>query len=321
MEYSGLPARRLESPFLYLDFLENAGPRIMRLSLAGSQENLLGEVPTHWSTPFGEFYLRGGHRLWIAPERRPESSLPDNAGLSVTELPDGSTRLEFLEEPIHMRKIMQIQLDAHQPVVAIQHGLRNEGDQPVHCAPWPITILPLGGTVVLPFHPPAFDPQGLLPDRMLAFWPYSRPDDPRLKIMDEMILVEAQHRPTSVAKHPEKIKIGIRNEQGWLAYLNKGVLFIKRFTPSEHPGCTCPGSEHPGLYLRNGERLDLPHVDFGCNTEVYCDQYLVELETLGPLVQLQPGEETWHSEQWEIRSLPNAIHTPHEIYSLVAALL
>jgi hypothetical protein len=40
--------------------------------------------------------------------------------------------------------------------------------------------------------------------------------------------------------------------------------------------------------------------DGGCNAEVYCNDSFVELETLGPLTRLAPGEAVVHEEIWEV---------------------
>ena len=68
--YYGHPTRRLATDFLTLDYLIDAGPRLVRLSLKGSDTNLLGETPdVGWDMPGGSHYhLLGGHRLWASPE-------------------------------------------------------------------------------------------------------------------------------------------------------------------------------------------------------------------------------------------------------------
>ena len=40
--------------------------------------------------------------------------------------------------------------------------------------------------------------------------------------------------------------------------------------------------------------------DNGCNTEVYCNDQMVELETLGVLGELAPGKSVTHTESWEL---------------------
>ena len=73
-DYFGLPYNSLRNPFLQLDYLTTAGPRLVGLYLAGRSENLLAELPNVISkTPLGDFRFLGGHRLWHAPEAHPRT--------------------------------------------------------------------------------------------------------------------------------------------------------------------------------------------------------------------------------------------------------
>ncbi len=45
------------------------------------------------------------------------------------------------------------------------------------------------------------------------------------------------------------------------------------------------------------------HADLGCNLEVYSDDRTIELESLGPLATLAPGQSAIHDERWEIREV------------------
>jgi hypothetical protein len=38
----------------------------------------------------------------------------------------------------------------------------------------------------------------------------------------------------------------------------------------------------------------------GCNVEVYCNEWCIELETLAPLCRLEPGQFATHVETWEL---------------------
>ena len=82
-DFYGLPTRSLDNGHLRLDYLANAGPRIVRLFAPGSQRNLMAELPDiTMDTPDGPYFIRGGHRLWHSPEAFPRSYLPDNEGRS-----------------------------------------------------------------------------------------------------------------------------------------------------------------------------------------------------------------------------------------------
>jgi len=83
-DFHGLPTQSLENSHLRVDFLSQAGPRIVRLALPAHPENLLAELPhRRHPTPYGEFRILGGHRLWHSPEDILRTYIPDNEGLTV----------------------------------------------------------------------------------------------------------------------------------------------------------------------------------------------------------------------------------------------
>jgi hypothetical protein len=141
----------------------------------------------------------------------------------------------------------------------------------VELAPWAITQFRLGGTVILPMPVGNTDPAGLLHNRQLALWPYARIHDPRLILGDEFFLFNAD------ASLPP-FKIGYFNPHGWLAYWLDGVLFRKTF----------------------GAQAGLSYPDNNSNAEMYCNDKFVELESVAPLVRLNPGDLSKHIETWDI---------------------
>ncbi len=271
-DFYGLPTRTLDNGVIRLDYLAEAGPRVVRLFATGSDENLFAELPDlQIETPYGPYFIRGGHRLWHSPEAFPRSYLPDNAGLIITELADGVRLTQPIEEPTGIRKALEIRLAPNQPVGTLTHELKNEGIWPVELAPWAITQMRLGGVAILPQQTTALDEAGLLPNRHLVLWPYTRWGDPRLQLGDDLILVRGQ------ALLPP-CKIGYLNRHGWSAYLTGSTLFVKRFAPA----------------------ADLTHPDYHCNAEIYvCDRF-IEVESIGPLSLLPPGASAFHIETWEV---------------------
>jgi hypothetical protein len=287
-----LPTRSLGNEHLRLEYLAEAGPRIVRLFLAGSEENLLAEIPeVSWETPYGRFFMRGGHRLWHAPEAFPRSNVPDNDGLRVEPLPDGVRLCPPVEAPTGIRKTLEIRLNEARAGLTLLHHLENEGLWPVELAPWAITQMPLGGVAVLPQQTEPLDSSGLLPNRQVVLWPYTRWGDPRLRLNEDYILIEAQ-------PYQPPVKVGYLNRKGWLAYLREGVLFCKRFEP----------------------RPEQPHVDFGCNVEVYASDLFIEIETVAPLSRLEPGQWVAHVETWEFYSGLDVPQTLDGVRTLVGAL-
>jgi hypothetical protein len=72
--------------------------------------------------------------------------------------------------------------------------------------------------------------------------------------------------------------MGYFNPNGWIAYWLDGVLFRKT----------------------HEVRRELPHPDGNCNVEMYCNDHFVELESLGHLQVVRPGESVVHIERWEL---------------------
>jgi len=285
-EFYGYQTIGLTSNDLQLDCLATAGPRIVGLRYQGSP-NLLAEVPEiAVATPYGDYHYLGGHRLWHAPESMPESYVPDDQGLTFSKLPDGLILEGRTEDSTGIRKRIEICVEQDQARVRLVHSLLNEGTAPFERAPWAITMFQLGGTAIIPLRDAAGAREGLLPDRRVALWPYSRFDDSRLHMEDDHILIEG--RPAFPS-----FKLGTLNRLGWLAYWSKGILFRKSLTVQP--------------------RLDYP--DLGCNAEVYCDSDFLELESLGPVSRMEPGQSATLTETWdlydtlEVEFIPEALKT------------
>lgn len=261
--------RILKNDFLQLEYATDA-LRITGLMPRGRQNllaDLSGETPI--PTPYGDFYFRGGHRLWHAPEAMPRTYIPDGK-ISVTEI-SGGVILEAATEPATgIRKRVEIQLAPDSPRAVLTHTLINDGVWEATLAPWTITQFRLGGTVILPMPVEKVDAAGLLPNRQLSFWAYTKLDDPRLTLRDEFSFFKADALPP--------FKLGYFNPHGWLAYWYDGILFRKTF----------------------GARAEVAYPDNNCNAEIYGNAQFVELESLAPLTKLPPGASAKHVETWEI---------------------
>ena len=270
-KFCGHPTGALDNGFLRLEYLTDIGPRIARLFLGGSDLNLLAEVPDGGvDTAYGRFQFMGGHRFWHSPEAMPRTYIPD--GPVTTEiLPDGIRLCGSTEPGSGIAKTIEIQLAPDRAAGTITHEMRNDGLWAVELAPWGLTMFKMGGTVILPQTVGKPDPAGLLPDRLLALWPYTQVRDERLRLDDDFILLKA-----TAALPP--CKIGYFNPNGWAGYRLADTLFVKRYD------------------FRNGEVFP----DKGCNTEVYCNDQILEVESLGPLTRLLPAERIVHKERWEL---------------------
>jgi hypothetical protein len=286
--FHGLPSALLENDYLRLEYLTSAGPRIVGLSYRGSPNLLADEYDTIWDTPNGDYRTLGGHRLWISPEYPEKTYVPDISGVSVRQVPQGVELTGADELPSGIRKSVRIELDPSAPIIHLSHSVLNVSASPLTFAPWGITQFCQGGTVILPQPVGNTDPHGLLSNRLLVLWPYTRINDPRLLLRDDFILLRADS-----ALPP--VKVGYSSQAGWLAYWWNGVLFRKSF--DLHPGAAYP--------------------DGGCNAESYCGDHFVELETLGVLETFAPGQSLHLTETWELYPGLDVPFLPKEIQQLL----
>jgi len=268
-DFHGLPTVGLAGEAIWFEALATAGPRIVRLGLTG-RANLLAETPdVAWPTAHGPYRLHGGHRLWLAPESAGLQAAPDDDGLSIGSAPDG-LRLDGAPDPESgLVRSIGVRLDLALPVLHVRHEVHNTGTRRVEAALWAITQLPPGGWVVLP-QPVVAAGHGTRPNRLVALWPYTSVEDPRLVLRDGFLAVHGEAGPD--------LKVGAVVDSGWVAWARDGAALVRRWTPEK--------------------RL---HPDLGCNAEVYVTGRYTELEVLGPMVALAPGARAILSETWELR--------------------
>jgi len=249
------------------------GPRVARYALAGG-ENILGEVPDAVTkTALGDWKAWGGHRLWHAPEGMPRSYGPDNSPVRFERVGTDAVRLiQPVEAGTGIQKTITVKLDATGSGVTVTHALANSNLWDVDLAPWALTIMRGGGTAVVPQEPYGSHDENLLPVRPLVLWAYTDLSDPRFTIGKRYL------RLRSDAQRAEPQKIGIGNRQGWAAYSLGRTLFLKRFA----------------------HQAERTYPDQGCNVEIYTAGPFIELETLGPLARLGPGEVAEHVEEWQL---------------------
>lgn len=260
---------RLSDGSIELVVTLDVGPRIIRFGFVG-KANELCEVKEELGLTGGEAWrLYGGHRLWHGPEDRIRTYRPDNGPVGWEEIPGGVRTIQETETLTGIQKEMEITLAGEGSSAGVLHRLTNRGPETVELSAWAITAMAAGGKEVVP--QPRRD-TGLLPNRLISLWPYSRLDDPRVRWGTRYVTL----RPDPARKAP--FKFGLPNEDGWAAYFNRGRLFFKRYRHF-------PDALYP---------------DFGVSCETYTNGSMLELETLSPLTRLEPGAAVEHKEWWEL---------------------
>jgi hypothetical protein len=290
-DFQGEPTRVLENEHVMVEYLADSA-RIVRFAPKGKQ-NIFAElkkIPV--TTAYGDFKFRGGHRLWHAPEHMPRTYIPDNEGALLSIIPNG-VRIEMPPEPwTHIAKAIEIELNSEKPQVIVRHELRNDGAWAAEFAPWALTMLKQGGVSIFPQPVGNVDDAGLLSNRRLSVWPYTKMDDPRLTLRDDFILV---HATPSLPP----IKFGYFNPHGWMGYWIANVLFVKRFEAQS----------------------DAQYPDNGCTVASYCNNEFIELESLGELAPVAPGQTVLHNELWELHETLDVPFIPADVQQLIAGTI
>lgn len=260
----------------------DVGPRILSYKTPGAK-NVLKNYPDQMGT-CGEtkWMIRGGHRFWIAPEDEVLSYVPDNLPVTYDISQPNSVRLvNSGVDPWKIKKEMIVSLAEETSEVTILHRAVNEGSEPIDIATWGLSVMAPGGLQIIPQPPLGEHPRDLLPNRLMVIWPYTDLSDPRWRFGEQFITLRqtAEGNPT---------KIGLAHKEKWVGYLTRDALFIKKFGHEE-------GARYP---------------DGGCNFETFTNSEMIEIESLGPMKNLQPGDSVEHTEHWY---LFGEIPEPHSL--------
>ncbi len=249
------------------------GPRLLGLRHDRSPDILLRMEPEAGITTegVGTFHFRGGHRLWAAPEVPWVTYVPDDDPCEVT-FRDGVIRVAGSVDAAGFAKELAVSVGGEELIV--DHTLRWTGPGAVRAAAWSITQLPRGGTAVLPVVG-INNGTALQADRSLVIWPYTDLSDPRLSFRPAAVVLDSAAGP--------KLKFGSGPAPGRVGYLREGWLFLKSVTPA-----------NAGDYA-----------DRGAVAQVFCNEEFCELESLGPLVELEAGSEVRHRERWSVGECPD----------------
>ncbi len=261
---------RLSNNKIELIATTDVGPRIIRFGFLKG-ENLFKEVKSDLGSVGGKKWkLYGGHRLWHAPEHKTRTYWPDNVPVKY-QYKGKKLRLIQQVEACGIQKEIELSMSPSGKVTLV-HVLRNKGTKSIELAPWCLTVMKENTRVILPQEKYIPHPQYLLAARPLVLWHYTDMSDSRFTWGKKYIQVQQNPRSTT------KQKIGLLNKANWAAGYVSGVLFIKKYAYDSK-------AEYP---------------DYGCNTEVYTDSGIVEIETLGSLSKILPGKSVKYEEVWSL---------------------
>ncbi len=282
VEYRGWKSNtRLSNGTVELIVTNEVGPRVICYRAPGGHNVMKNYDEMMGKSGEADWQIRGGLRFWIAPEDLTRTYCPDNKPVQVTPLGQFAARFTPPEETQYgIQKVMELRLEEAGSRVHVKLRVTNTGQVATTLAPWGPTVMAPGGMEILPLpakfnhpgHPlKAKNPNDFAPNQSLILWPYFDFTDDRWTFGKQYIFLRqnAKKGPT---------KIGLAHHVPWVAYWNQGTVFVKRFT--RHDWAAYP--------------------DMGTVYQTFTNEDMLEMETVGALCTLQPGQHAELTECWEL---------------------
>ncbi len=274
-QYKGHDAYRMANSEVELIITADVGPRILRYSFVGG-DNIFKEVSAEEEanmTGGQEWKLYGGHRIWVGPEDPGYTYAPDNEPPEIV-VQGNTLKATSPVDAVGIRKEIEVELGASGTAVRVVHRLTNETRFPLRFAAWALSMMEPGGVGVAEFPPRGTHPEHLLPANPLVMWRFTNFSDQRWTLLDKYLILRGDKDKSDPEKaglhHPEAITAG---------YLLEGDFFVKRYKTLG------PASEYP---------------DMGSAYETFTNGMFLELETLGPIRDVAPGQTIEHREDWTL---------------------
>ncbi|MFW5870339.1 MAG: hypothetical protein ACOCVL_01600 [Candidatus Sumerlaeota bacterium] len=254
----------------------HCGGRVLSYRHNGREALFLDPAHDGWTwTPGDEEPIDpSGGRADFGPERKVPSH--ESLWLGQWEVEGRSpTSAELISNTcsssgIAMRRLFE--LDPNGSHVCFSQTLRNVSNESKRLCHWGRTFGAGGGICVIPLTGDhnydfiRFDPEGVV----------RNPDDPNIRVREGFV---------EVLGPPQSAKLGFDTKTVWFAYAEPNdLLFVKRYP----------------VDIR-GEYGDVENMTISL---YYPDHRLCELEPIGPMQTLKPGQETTFSEDWWLLDFP-----------------
>lgn len=259
------------------------GPRVIRYGYVGGKNFMYNELErsdadihpkmNDYFYPGARWHLYGGHRIWAAPESDPVTYYPDNEPIDF----EFTERGGIFTPPAQMKTLIRCQIelimDDCGTGLTLIHRITNNSEQDKLFSVWAISSLAPGGVEIIPQNT---NDTGLIPNRALVMWPYNRMTDERFYHGDRYITLR------QMPDTPD-FKIGTDNLSGCAMYALSDTVFVKKYE-NAHPTGNYP--------------------DYGCSFETFTNRFMLEMESLGELKTVLPGQTSEHTERWYLTENP-----------------
>lgn len=272
----------------------DVGPRVMRYGFVGGQ-NVLKEFGQQLGKS-GEqkFQLRGGDRVWKAPEDAVATWAPDNVAVEITVTANGVIARAPVEPLTSLQKEIEVRMASTGTQVEVAHRITNRSLFTLEYSVWALTMMAPGGTAISGFPPRGKHPANLEATNPLVMWAYTNLADKRWVFTKKYLMLKQD------PGNAEAQKLGMFNAKTWGAYVLNGEAFVKQAKANW-------GETYP---------------DFGCSFETFTNNEFLEIETLGPLKKVLPGKTAEQVERWSLhRGVKLTELTDEGIDGAIGALL
>ena len=267
------------------------GPRIVRAGFIG-ERNLFAELDGQGGSGEDDWMIRGGHRFWIAPEKKPDTYELDNIPIQTEALSDGVRTIQAKGPLSGMVKELEIRLAPDANRVTVTHRLTNASGKTATLAPWALSVMAPDGMAIIPLPAKIPHTERLTHNQEWSIWGYTDLTDPRWTFGSRYVFFRQDRTrgPT---------KLGIAHREGWIAYQLDEFLFVKHFEWQA-------GAAYP---------------DGGVNFETFSNEQMLEIESLGPLVALEAGASVQHVERWDLHRNVDPVKTEDDADALIRPLV
>ena len=259
------------------------GPRVIFFGKIGGQ-NFMNDNRKCFGTlsdeKFEDFFGKGtffenlgGHRTWISPESYPETYNPDNYPVEYEITKDGAVFTPRPETANGVLKTLTVTAGEGYEI-KVRMDVKNISDKDKEFAIWGLSVSATGGTAIIPMNT---NDTGLLSNRIISVWPYTDLSDDRIFYGKRFITLRQDVTATT------PVKLGFDINGGKVHYLLNNEVFTKSYE-TLHPNAKYP--------------------DGGCSFETYNCGDFIELESLGELKKVKPGQTSTLTETWTITDKP-----------------
>jgi hypothetical protein len=264
--------QRITNGQIELIVTEDVGPRVVRCGFVNGRNLFKNYDAEMGGVGERDWKIRGGHRVWVAPERKTYTYELDNHPVAMELHADGLTATAPINPETGLQQSLTLRMSATANEVVATSRVKNCTRFAVEYAPWGPTVMAPGGLGITGFPPRGTHAENVEPTNPWVMWAYTNFADPRWKFTFKYVTLKQE----TVCPGPQKL--GIFNPLTFGAYLLHGELFLKQFRPD------------------TAKR----YADMGCSYQSFTNEDMLELETMGALENAAPGQALELTETWSL---------------------